>query len=181
MKAPAAILLVVSMTLFGGCAGKDYDPRQGGLFGGVAGLGSGSYENRVKERQASLEELRATRDRIHDETSRLEAGASAARVQLQEDQERVRAMQADIAQLEKKVNELTTTHGADEKRVDALRKRTADLKKQMEKQSFTLDALEGSGMEDTEMELRRKQLEQQRNSLRREYELLLKMQLEMSR
>jgi hypothetical protein len=43
-----------------------------------------------------------------------------------------------------------------------------------------LDDLEGSGLGDTDMDLRRKQLETQRNALRKEYDLLMKMQMELA-
>ena len=89
-------------------------------------------------------------------------------------------MQAEITELEKKTKALAAKQGADQKRVAELRKRTAALKKQMGKQSSALDALEGSGLGDEEMDLRRKQMEQQRDALRKEYDLLMKMQMELA-
>ena len=180
MRVQAIIVLVLSTILFGGCAGKDYDPGQGGFFGGLAGLSSGSYENRVQEREARLEQLRATRDHLNDEKARLDDRKSQAQARLAEDQDRVKTMQADITELEKKTKALAAKQGADQKRVEGLRKRTAALKKQMGKQSSALDALEGSGLGDEEMDLRRKQMAQQRDALRKEYDLLMKMQMELA-
>lgn len=180
MKAQAIIVIVLSTILFGGCAGKDYDPGQGGFFGGLAGLSSGSYENRVQEREARLAELRTTRDHLNDENARLDDRKSQARVRLAEDQTRVKTMQAEIAELEKKTKALAAKQGADQKRVAELRKGTAALKKQTKKQSSALDALEGSGLGDEAVDLRRKQMAQQRDALRKEYDLLMKMQMELA-
>jgi capsule polysaccharide export protein KpsE/RkpR len=89
-------------------------------------------------------------------------------------------MQNDIAALEKQAKSLAAQESADQKRIIDLRNRIAELKKQMAAQSSALDALEGSGLGDQQVDLRRQQLEQQRNALRREYELLMKMQMELA-
>jgi hypothetical protein len=64
--------------------------------------------------------------------------------------------------------------------VAELQKRLADLKKGMNKQESSLDDLEGSSLGDSDVDLRRKQLEAQRNALRKEYDLLMKMQMELA-
>ncbi|NLC70777.1 MAG: hypothetical protein GX751_05395 [Desulfuromonadaceae bacterium] len=181
MKIQIFIGLTCLGLLFGGCAGKDYDPQKGGFFGGVAGLSSGGYKDRVQDREARLAQLRATQQQLNAETAGLEGQKSAALVKVGKDKARVSSMQAEIASLDKKSKALAAKDGADKQRVADLQKRTAALKKQMAKQSSSLDALEGSGLGDQEVDLRRKQLEQQRNALRREYELLMKMQMELAR
>ena len=55
-----------------------------------------------------------------------------------------------------------------------------DLKGKMNQQASSLDDLEGSGLGDADMDLRRKQLEKQRDALRKEYDLLMKMQMELA-
>ena len=181
MKTQVFIGFICLGFCFGGCAGKDYDPREGGFFGGVAGLSSGGYKDRVQEREARLEQLRATQQQLAAEQIGLEGQKSAALAQVGKDKGKVSSMQAEIAALEKKSTALAKKEGADKGRIAELQKRTAELKKQMARQSTSLDALEGSGLGDQEVDLRRKQLEQQRNALRREYELLMKMQMELAR
>ncbi len=173
------LLIIVLLMAAMGCAGS-HDPREGGFFGGVAGLGGGSYKSRVEEREARLEELRATQRDLDMETGQLETRKSAVQAQVDQDRTRVKAMQADIADLEKKNKALTTKQGADQKRVAELQQRTKDLKTKVNQQQSSLDALEGSGLGDTEMDLRRQQLESQRDALRKEYDLLMKMQMELS-
>lgn len=179
MRMPILIPMVLAALLLGGCAGQ-HDPRTGGFFGGVAGLGSGGYKDRVAEREARLAELRATQSELDAEKGQLEAQKSAAQAQLDKDQALVRAMQTEISALEKKTKTLAAKEGADKQRVTDLQQRVTDLKGKMNQQASSLDALEGSGLGDADMDLRRQQLEKQRAALRKEYDLLMKMQMELA-
>lgn len=167
------------LILGAGCAGN-HDPRTGGFFGGVAGLSSGSYKDRVGEREARLEEVRATQRQLDTETVQLEQQKSAAQARLAQDRNLVKNMQKDIANLEKQAQNLSAQEGANQQQVSQLQQRIAGLKSQMVKQESSLDDLEGSGLGDTDLDLRRKQLESQRNALRKEYDLLMKMQMELA-
>jgi chromosome segregation ATPase len=171
--------MLLTAMLLGGCAGQ-HDPRTGGFFGGVAGLGSGGYKDRVAEREARLEELRATQRELDAEKGQLETQKSAVQALVDKDQARVKAMQAEIAALDKKTKSLAAQDGADAQRVADLQKRVADLKGKMNRQASSLDDLEGSGLGDADMDLRRRQLEKQRDALRKEYDLLMKMQMELA-
>ncbi|SHO51356.1 hypothetical protein [Desulfopila aestuarii] len=177
---PRTIVIMIFLTgMLAGCAGVDQDPRSGGLLGGISGLSSGSYENRVKEREARLEQLRATQRQLDAETGQLEEQKSAAYAKVAKDQAEVNAMQSEIAQLEKKSKALAAQQGTDQQRVAELDKRVKALKSKMGQQASDLDALEGSGLGDADVDLRRKQLEKQRDALAREYDLLMKMQMEL--
>jgi chromosome segregation ATPase len=179
MRARVLIPLVLAAGLAVGCSGQ-HDPRTGGFFGGVAGLGGGGYKDRVAEREARLAELRATQSQLDAEKGQLETQKSEAQARVQQDQAKVDAMQADIAALEKKTKALASKQGVDQTRVAELQKRLAGLKAGMNKQESSLDALEGSGLGDADTDLRRKQLEAQRDALRKEYDLLMKMQMELA-
>jgi chromosome segregation ATPase len=179
MRTAILISILLAAMLLGGCAGQ-HDPRTGGFFGGVAGLGGGSYKDRVAEREARLAELRNTQRELESEKGQLESQKSAAQAQLDKDQARVKAMQTEIAALDKKTKSLAAKDGADKQRVADLQKRVTDLKGKMNKQASSLDDLEGSGLGDADMDLRRKQLEAQRDALRKEYDLLMKMQMELA-
>ncbi len=180
MSRYCVVLILFFAGLLGGCATGDQDPRTGGILGGISGLSSGAYENRVKERQVRLEQLRATQSQLDAEKGQLTQQQSAAYAQLEKDQTKVTAMQSAIVKLEKSSKALTAQQGADRQRVAELQRRTADLKGKMKKQSSALDDLEGSGLGDADVDLRRRQLEQQRVALAREYDLLMKMQVELA-
>ncbi len=181
MKRAAWITICVCLTVLAGCAGGDHNPREGGLFGGVAGLGGGSYKKRVAEREARLEQLRVTQHELDVEKARLESQKSSAQLQVDQDRAKVKAMQTEVADLEKKAKALSARQGADQKRVEELQQRIDTLKSQVGKQRSSLDDLEGSGLGDADTDLRRKQLDAQRDALHKEYDLLMKMQMELAR
>ncbi|MDX9717871.1 hypothetical protein [Thauera sp. AutoDN2] len=174
----AAAAAAVALT---GCANLSTDPREGGFLGGVSGLSSGAYEARVVEREDRLAQLRETQRGLEMERTQLESRKSDAGRQLAAERARVKKLDADIAGLEKKVGTMTTQQGADAQRVGELQSRLAELKRKSAQQTSALDALEGSGLGDAETDLRRSQLEEQRRALQREYDLLMKMQLELAR
>lgn len=179
MKKTVLIVILFAGMVIGGCATHN-DPRDGGFFGGVAGLSGGSYKKRVAEREERLEELRAAQRALDSEKGQLEVQKSTAQAQLNKDQARVKAMQSEIAALDKKTKSLAASQDTDKQRVAELQKRVVSLKGKMNQQASSLDDLEGSGLGDADMDLRRKQLEKQRDSLRREYDLLMKMQIELA-
>lgn len=181
MSAGLLRVMIVGVALLSGCANVSTDPREGGFFGGVSGLNSGTYEARVRERDERLAQVRETQRSLEDETSALEAQKSATASKVEADRVRVQKLNADVAALDKRVSTLSAQEGADKKRVKELQTRLDTLKRDMSKQSSALDALEGGGLGDAETDLRRQQLEKQRDGLRREYELLMKMQLELAR
>lgn len=48
---------IMTALLLGGCAGVSTDPHTGGLAGGIRGLATGAYDQRVAVREASLQSL----------------------------------------------------------------------------------------------------------------------------
>lgn len=181
MRAALAGAIVLGATVLSGCANVSTDPREGGFFGGVSGINSGTYDARVRERDERLAQVRETQRALEQETGQLESQKSATARQVEADRVRVQKLNADVAALDKRVKTLSAQEGADQKRVKELQTRLDTLKRQMGQQTSALDALEGSGLGDAETDLRRQQLEKQRDGLRREYELLMKMQLELAR
>lgn len=82
------LLLPVLLTGLGACA-TNADPGQGGFISGVAGLSSGSYQQRIDERQAALEaeqaqqaSLEARQQNLTIEQARLTLEAQQLRGQL---------------------------------------------------------------------------------------------------
>lgn len=181
MKAVLPCAILFGAAVFSGCANVSTDPREGGFFGGVSGINTGTYDARVRERDERLAQVRETQRALEQETGQLEAQKSATASKVEADRVRVQKLNADVAALDKRVAALSAQEGADQKRVKELQTRLDTLKRQMGQQTSALDALEGSGLGDAETDLRRQQLEKQRDGLRREYELLMKMQLELAR
>lgn len=181
MSGTNRLAAVAAAAMLAGCANMSTDPREGGFLGGVSGLSSGAYEARVAEREDRLAQLRDTQRGLEMERTQLESRKSDADRQVDAERTRVKKLDTDIAGLEKKVAVMKSQQGTDAKRVGELQSRLAELKRKTAQQTSALDALEGSGLGDAETDLRRTQLEEQRRALQREYDLLMKMQLELAR
>ena len=176
------ILTTVSLlAALGGCASAPTDPREGGLIGGISGLQTGAYEGRVREREDRLEQLRATQRALDDERSMLDELHSERMRVVAEERSQLMLLESDMAGLDSQVAQLARQQGWQDQRVRALRDRVAELRKDIGAQQSALDALEGTGLGDTDLDLRRRQLEEQRNALRREYDLLLQLSMELAR
>lgn len=107
IKFPTPIFYLCAATLLAGCTTDD--PNEGGLFGGLIGLGSGAYETRVADETAALradeiryqEEIdgnknldRALRKR-HAEASDLERQLTSLRQELDGLDTEILALQRD--------------------------------------------------------------------------------------
>ena len=181
MNTRTTTMAAIGIAVLSGCATVSDDPREGGLLGGLSGISSGAYDARVSEREDRLKRLREMQADLDAEKGQLEAQRSAAQRQLQVEQARLQRLDAEVVALQSKVDGLAGAQGQDRQRVNALQSRLDALKGGMSQQRSALDALEGDASGDGQADLRRKQLEAQRRALQREYELLMKMQLELAR
>jgi chromosome segregation ATPase len=174
------LLIAISILLLSGCASVSTDPREGGLAGGVKGLSTGAYDARIQEREDRLAVLRQVQGELVTEQDQLESTKAQRQRQVAAERTRVRRMNRDIAALNQRVNSLSASANRNDQRVQTLRTRTPQIQRDSARLQSDLDALEGSGLGDSEADLRRAQLEQQRASLQREYELLNQMSLDLA-
>ena len=73
------------------------DPREGGFFGGVGGLSSGRYEERVQSRQSSLDSVRTARADLQAEQSSLESQKTASQRRLQTERKKLATLETWLA------------------------------------------------------------------------------------
>lgn len=163
-----------------GCASSG-DPREGGLLGGMQGLSSGSYDQRIREREARLAALQETQGALVEERESLDRSRADAEQQLAMETRRLANLQGDVSQLRSQLNRLEAEQGVQDSRVAGLRERLESLQAGMDRQQRALDALEGSGVSDTELDRRRRELLAQREALREEYDLLMSLTLDLAR
>ncbi|SEL63767.1 hypothetical protein [Ectothiorhodospira marina] len=180
MKRMTLMVAVMGTLGLAGCA-TTTDPHEGGLLGGIQGMGSGAYDQRVQEREDRLEQLRQAQQELQTEREDLEARKTRQRREVALERERLAALDRDVTGLSRQVESLSDRHGEEDQRVQALQTRLDDLRGRMNTQQSALDALEGSGMGDAETDLRRRQLEEQRNALREEFDLLMELSLDLAR
>ncbi|MDR9440830.1 MAG: hypothetical protein RI841_15225 [Halomonas sp.] len=168
------------MLLVSGCASSG-DPREGGLVGGMQGLSSGGYDQRIREREERLAALRETQGELAEERESLDRSRADAEQQLAMETRRLADLQGDVSQLRAELNRLEAEQGVQDSRVAGLRERLETLQAGMDRQQNALDALEGSGVSDTELDRRRRELLAQREALREEYDLLMSLTLDLAR
>ncbi|BCU06324.1 hypothetical protein Atep_10010 [Allochromatium tepidum] len=181
MKSPIAWSIVLLALWLGGCASVSTDPREGGLAGGIKGLSTGAYDARIREREDRLAVLRQVQGELETERDDLEYTKAQRKQKVAAERARVRRMNRDIAALNRRVDSLSASANRNDQRVRTLRTRVPQIQSQSARLQSDLDALEGSGLGDSEADLRRAQLEQQRASLQAEYDLLNQMSLDLAR
>lgn len=172
---------VWGLFLLGGCASSP-DPREGGFFGGIHGLSSGKYEQRVKERDERLKRMRALQEEMRTEGRELELTKAELEQAFRDEQQALADLDRDIGAMEDNLAALAAGDEQQAKQIEEIRRRLQILKGKgaSEAQKFTLDDLEGTHGHD-EARLRLLQLTEQRDALRREYDLLLDLSLDLAR
>ena len=175
-------VLLPALLVLAGCANVPTDPREGGLAGGVVGLQSGAYAARIQEREDRLQRLRSLQYELELEGDELEDEKARQTQSVAEARESADLLAARIEELAYAVDDLMDEQRAEDRRAQELKTRLETLQARMQEQQSGLDGLEGHGegaAPDPEIELRRRQLEEQRESLQEEFELLLDLSLQL--
>jgi len=169
----------VALFLVAGCATNN--PREGGFLGGIGGLTSGAYDERVQEQQSSLDTLRAANTELESEEAALKAQEATSQSKLQAERQRLASLEAETERLSTKVQALEVEDQEKQARVADLKQRVAELEAKIQQVSSPMeaDALEGDGTEQLTGDERRRELEAQRHQLEEEYRLLTEMYLKL--
>ncbi len=178
-------VLLLGVLLLAGCSAS-HDPREGGFFGGIGGMGSGAYEERVQEREDRLSRLQQVQKDLEAEGEDLDSEKISLREQIDRERALLGELESSLAELEQEARTLEARDQKEQQQVVELQSRLADLKTGIDEQESSLSALDqlegtvghGTGSED--IDLRRSQLEEQRRYLQEEYELLLELALELT-
>jgi len=171
------ITLPLSLLLLSGCQTSG-DPSEGGLLGGLQGVVSGGYDERLREREERLQAEQQAEGRLSEQSAQLDKERRAAELALKHEQDRLKKLNGDVKSLERRIAILGKDADQNEGDVKALQQRLKSLKQDLAKQGSQLDALEGDGTSTSD--LRRSQLEAQRRALQREYETLLELTLQLA-
>ena len=158
------------LLLAAGCAGTvSSDPNEGGLLGGIHGLSSGKYEERVKEREQGLQHLQEIQRNLDDERSTFETekGEKAAGIE---------AKQRNLDLLLSKTNQLAGETAKLESALAGEKEQQQELQKKLP----LLQAKIRAFAEKDTQGLTVKQLEEERAALEKEYRLLLELYRQLS-
>ncbi len=170
---PAAMrrlgLLLGALTL-SGCASVCDDPTQGGFFGGLCGIRSGTYQADTQARQNELDQLQLQQQNLEDEKDRLSAAQQDAEAQVARLQGQIDQLERSIQTLGRDIDGLSATAAADDQRIGQLRAELGRLRSEIEQ-------LENQPADQPEL---RRALELRATELNREYELLLQLYLDLA-
>jgi chromosome segregation ATPase len=159
-----ALALAAALTA---CATTD-DPSKGGFFSGVKNLSSGTYEQRVNERQKTLENEQDTNtqqtrslERANAQSADVKAERDAAEARYAGFRKELDGMRSRLAAAEKANTKKKAEVAALNKQIDALQAKT----NMVQQDSFTPDA---------EKQKRLDSLRREREALDREVDMLIR-------
>ncbi len=101
MKKLLSLLLVVNLVA---CVSND--PRQGGFFGGVAGLNNGNYDKRVAERQQTLANVQSMHQSLQTDNARLQQQRNVKLSELRRAKRQLASLNKDMRQLKNRIASL---------------------------------------------------------------------------
>lgn len=148
---------LLSLSLASGC--NTTDPNKGGLFGGIGGLTSGSYQKGVDQRKKTLEDEKDTQISLQREADRTDQQNQALEAEIAKNQAQLDALNQDIAALQSKIRSAKTKQGADQAKLDALQAELNDIDAKTEAQSLNIDEVEKQAKL-AELQRRKEQLEE---------------------
>ncbi|MEM6680460.1 MAG: hypothetical protein AAF675_21545 [Pseudomonadota bacterium] len=88
--------------LLAGCESNP-DPASGGFFSGVQGLSSGTYEQRLQEREQTLEAEQAAQQRLSAEADALDAEQAAVSDEIAQSEMRLATLDRETQALEREI------------------------------------------------------------------------------
>ena len=147
----------------GGCAGTtSTDPKEGGLIGGIRGISTGEYEERIKQREERLKRMREMQKNLDTEQAGLEAEKEAKA-------RKVAGQRRELEELLKKAEALTI----DVEKFQAKLGQQATMRKDLNRKLSQLQEKISNLSEESHKGIEVEQLEAERTALEKEYRLLL--------
>jgi chromosome segregation ATPase len=130
----------------GCCSNVTQDPTQGGLMGGVCGLSTGAYDQRIADREARLAAVKGEHTAAVDENARLT-------VQSDKNSSEIKSMRKDVGRMQ------TAIAGA-KANTAAKQQQKADLQRRLAALEAELRQLQASSPTAANLQ-RKKELEQE--------------------
>lgn len=144
--------LVGALSLVG-CAVSD-DPSKGGFFGGIMGVESGAYDQRISERQATLDAVKIQRQGAEEEQRQLASEHAAKQTEKSQLGAQVTKLDKDTKKLKSQVDKLKVSS-------DKAKQEKAALSKRLDQVNAELKGLQGGGADDQASRQRAQELEKE--------------------
>ncbi|MFM9846550.1 MAG: hypothetical protein ACKVP3_05260 [Hyphomicrobiaceae bacterium] len=117
-----------------GCANVSTDPRAGGLAGGINGIVTGAYEQRIEDRRSELSDLERAEDRMRGRVAGAKTELADLERRLAQRRSTLQKMRAEIATIGRRIS--AASADAASKRTDLAAQNSANANTQA-----TADAL----------------------------------------
>jgi chromosome segregation ATPase len=129
MKRSIIISAILFSLTFGvsGCA-TNPDPAKGGFIDGIAGLSSGTYQQRLDQRQQNLDQMHQASVQLELQNRDLQQNLATSKATEQSYQAQLAQLQGDIAGLESQVKKAKTKSQTQAAEKKELEQKLADLK-----------------------------------------------------
>ena len=160
-------ILIVSSVILAGCSTVEDPSESGGIFSTATGVMGGKYDARLEKKQEMLEKYKAEGQQLETAVQGLESEKLTITQQLEIEKQKLNGIEAAIGQLEKSIqNETTTLTDDEQQREETLRKLNA-LKQKNEVLQKELASKKNMSAEEV------KRLQEERDRLDKELNLLL--------
>lgn len=148
-RAPLRIAGLAAALLVAGCQANP-DPATGGFVDGLVGLGGGTYDQRVQDRQTRAAATRAEADRLTQRAIALGAERDALAVEEAVLNERLRQVDGRLAGIRRDLERARTTRDTDQAQLRQRQRELADLE---QRRAILQAAGETGGEAETQAEL----------------------------
>jgi chromosome segregation ATPase len=97
-------IVCCAVLVLAGCANASTDPRTGGLAGGINGIVTGAYEQRIEDRKTELSDLERAEDRMRGRVAGAKAELGDLERRLAQRRTAVQKMRGEIADLGRRIS-----------------------------------------------------------------------------
>jgi chromosome segregation ATPase len=140
----------LALILLAGCQ-REEDPAKAGFFSGLGNTVSGTYEQRIDDRQRELSETERLRQDMAARAAESDRRRNESDVAVRDRQMRLAALDQDFSRLQRRLDALKRQRTADETQLRDAERRLAELRQQ--RQSAPTAPDEGQ-MRDLEQRMR---------------------------
>jgi len=166
------VIILFIVISYAACA-ISTDPRQGGLLGGLQGIRTGAYDERIRQRQEELTQKRNINQELKEQSKELDRDVRARELVLASEKKRLTEMEKELLNLQSSINRLNAESKKQKSEITAINCKIARYRQRLKSQQSALDALNKTG--EHNVDPRRYQiLKQERERLNEEYRRLLK-------
>jgi chromosome segregation ATPase len=165
-------IIALAFVILSSCSTTSTDPREGGFFGGLKGIYSGTYDNRIQEREAALEYSQSTQESLKNKSEDLNVEVQLKDKVLKAEREKAEKIESDLAAIEEDVFEIQSKSAEQKTEIKSLQTKIRNMRKQIDEQEKEILALDDSGGSPNDPQ-RYQRLLKERDRLNKEYELIL--------